>query len=701
MEPTSSDSNIKDPIKFVPFNSCLNPSFWFELNRVKLDDYKLNDDFKDLIGLFNNSSVNDLPPIMNFDYSSFRINEQSSGGANSNNTTTVHGKLKCFNTINEFNILDKNKTLDEFGRQLWSDMLSDKITDNPNLLITFCLIAFANLKTYVFNYWFAFPAITYPLKSHSLIKTQTFAEIFNQTQSEQLMTNLAQFQEKQSAHQTYFAIDYETMNVLTVREGIQAYNQQKRTIFSYYDPNSQSTNPGWPLRNYLALLSLKCKSTGPKNLEVLSFRNRYQSGQRTINNSVFYLIQGVEVSDSETERINTTGWERNPVGKLHPKEVDMSDNMNSEKLAESAVSLNLKLMKWRIAPDINLDVIRNQKCLLLGSGTLGCNVARCLLAWGVENITFVDNSKVSYSNPVRQSLFSFEDSIGAFSKENFKSVRAAQNLKLIYPGVNAKGVVLSIPMPGHTVGDSVRSKVKDDVKQLEQLIKEHDCLFLLMDTRESRWLPTVIAAAEKKLVINSALGFDSFLVMRHGVKSDEPEVEFDSKVKLTTNDIPSSQLGCYYCNDIVAPGNSTVARTLDQQCTVSRPGLSMIASALSVELMATILQHPLGRNAPSNSGSLQNEISYSNETCLGIIPHQVRGYLHSYSNILPACRSFDKCTACSSKVLEMYRKEGFEFLEKVFNDSFYLEDIVGLKELKNALDQLEGDFVTELSDSDN
>lgn len=58
-----------------------------------------------------------------------------------------------------------------------------------------------------------------------------------------------------------------------------------------------------------------------------------------------------------------------------------------------------------------------------------------LKAWGVETITFVDNSKVSYSNPVRQSLFQFHDSISNEFKENFKATIAAENLKKIYPGV--------------------------------------------------------------------------------------------------------------------------------------------------------------------------------------------------------------------------------------------------------------------------
>ena len=102
---------------------------------------------------------------------------------------------------------------------------------------------------------------------------------------------------------------------------------------------------------------------------------------------------------------------------------------------------------------------------------------------------------------------------------------------------NAAAHSFLIPMPGHPVSPTANDQTRADVAKLEQLIGEHDAVFLLMDSRESRWLPTVIAAAQGKIVINAALGFDSYLVMRHGASPDTP----------------GKRLGCYYCNDIVAP----------------------------------------------------------------------------------------------------------------------------------------------------
>ena len=92
-------------------------------------------------------------------------------------------------------------------------------------------------------------------------------------------------------------------------------------------------------------------------------------------------------------------------------------------------------------------------------------------------------------------------------------------------------------MPGHPVPPSAEEQSRKDVQKLEELIEEHDVIFLLMDSRESRWLGGLICRAKEKanfflarlylfdhancvcicqMVINTALCFDSYNVMRHG-----------------------------------------------------------------------------------------------------------------------------------------------------------------------------------------
>ena len=155
--------------------------------------------------------------------------------------------------------------------------------------------------------------------------------------------------------------------------------------------------------------------------------------------------------------------------------------------------------------------------------------------WGVRKITFVDNASVSFSNPVRQPLFDFKDCLEGGSKKAF---RAAEALSEIYPGVHSTGHVMSVPMAGHPITDE--ETTRSEFVTLRKLVEEHDAIFLLMDTRESRWLPTVMGKAAGKIVMNAALGFDTFVVMRHGVRMDQDR---------------EKELGCYFCNDVVAPAD--------------------------------------------------------------------------------------------------------------------------------------------------
>lgn len=85
--------------------------------------------------------------------------------------------------------------------------------------------------------------------------------------------------------------------------------------------------------------------------------------------------------------------------------------MDERVLAKEAVDLNIRLMKWRLLPTLDIEKVQGKKCLLFGAGTLGCQLARNLIGWGIKNITFIDYSTVSYSNPVRQSLYEYEDTI--------------------------------------------------------------------------------------------------------------------------------------------------------------------------------------------------------------------------------------------------------------------------------------------------
>ena len=60
------------------------------------------------------------------------------------------------------------------------------------------------------------------------------------------------------------------------------------------------------------------------------------------------------------------GWEKNEKGQMGPRLANMRATMDPAKIAENSVDLNLKLMKWRLVPDLPLDKVQAARCLLLG-----------------------------------------------------------------------------------------------------------------------------------------------------------------------------------------------------------------------------------------------------------------------------------------------------------------------------------------------
>jgi ubiquitin-like modifier-activating enzyme ATG7 len=357
-------------------------------------------------------------------------------------------------------------------------------------LIKFDLFFFQDLKKYNFYYWIAFPASIEPVLYESS-PSQKINEEFGEDKIAQFTESYRSVEDQRLVS---FFLCNKDLKIEFLKNSLNHEDPENNlkdadvnsTFFCFSDP-SEYEHPGWQLRNFIFMLVKLCPVLIGKQIKVISVR---QDEKRSLIASKIFTIDLQSVKNIEKNEVKWTGWERNSQGKLLPKTAAMGDSMDPVKLSEHFSNLNLKLMKWRLLPSLNLDIIKSQKCLLFGAGTLGCAIARNLLSWGVTDITLVDYGNVGFSNPVRQSLFTHDDA----AKHKPKATAAAERLKEILPSVNATGHILQIPMPGHSVADSMRAKTVESLELITSLIQSHDVLFLITDSRESRWLPTLLGA---------------------------------------------------------------------------------------------------------------------------------------------------------------------------------------------------------------
>ncbi|XP_071580696.1 uncharacterized protein Atg7 isoform X1 [Temnothorax nylanderi] len=677
---------MSEAIRFTKLKTTTDPTFWAKFAELKIDKLKLDE--KSKIHLWGSFSLQPRDEgrtnPLTLDCTSFNENLESTSH---NAGVACHGYMINTNTYEAFRQINPEKLIDTMGQCVIDGIRDGTALQEPWKLSIFLVFAYSDLKKYKFHYWAAHPAPFSLPGIYSVAPTKFASGEFTSGQIDKLRESFLQLDAGSRNFFTVFVSGKDDLSVDGLSKGVLSAKSNERDLqqgevyFAFYDPCA-SAEPGWPLRNLLCLLYRHCSSYCFTNdVKILSIRSD------KVETAVIFTLRIKEDKNMETtSEEHLVGWEANVNGKMGPNIVDLSNIMDPTKLSDRAINLNLKLMKWRLVPDLDLEKISGLRCLLLGAGTLGCSVARVLLGWGINNMTLVDNSTVSHSNTVRQSLYTHEDAV----QRRHKAHAAKDALLRIRPSMNVEGVILHIPMPGHVVGQSMMETTREAVSKLQELVNSHDVVFLLLDSREARWLPTLMCAATNKIAINAALGFDSYTVQRHGMRdlsdSDSP--------KLTVQNPAGHDLGCYFCNDVTQPGNSQTDRTLDLQCTVSRPGLSQIAAGLAVELLMAVTQHPQGILAralmDNDRDDCRENVDNPLVGLLGGVPHTIRGSLWSHEMKLTVTHRSPFCTACSTPLIKEYQQRDFAFVLDACNVPNYLEKLSGLEEIlkRPDLDEL-------------
>ena len=143
-------------LKFSPFSSHVDPSFWHKLSQIKLDIDKLDENVRSVWGSYSNVNVAGSPSL-HVDCTSYNGKFEEL-----RHQLPATGHQLNLNTLESYKNSDKTALLEKQGAQFWDDILDGSVLKNPALLSRFFLLTFGDLKKYNFYYWFAFLAPNIP-----------------------------------------------------------------------------------------------------------------------------------------------------------------------------------------------------------------------------------------------------------------------------------------------------------------------------------------------------------------------------------------------------------------------------------------------------------------------------------------------------------------------------------------------------------
>lgn len=110
------------------------------------------------------------------------------------------------------------------------------------------------------------------------------------------------------------------------------------------------------------------------------------------------------------------------------------------------------------------------------------------------------------------------------------------------------------------------------------------------------------------------------------------------------------------------------------------------------------MHHPEKHLAPADE-PLEPMAPYRDDAHpLGILPHQLRGFIGTFAVVQSKGLAFKHCTACSPSVCGQYRSDPFGTLASACNDARYLERVSGLEAFQRETEQMIADFDLEYVD---
>ncbi|KAJ1497935.1 Autophagy protein 7, partial [Coelomomyces lativittatus] len=214
---------------------------------------------------------------------------------------------------------------------IWNAIESHHALENPLSLLQFLLIAFADLKTHHFYYWFAFPSVSkYPLIQS--LQIRNLSTLYSPADLD-CISNLC----KEHFREIFFLLHSPSPNNFQyepLKKIGHVFTKSEKPCIVFSDPSSLPDRAGWPLKNLLALLCY----LGYTQATILCCR--HDTFTRFTSSKSISLFMELSFSSTTIEKIpNFVGWERSHEGKLAPKFVNLSHMMDPNAYLLSFLSL--------------------------------------------------------------------------------------------------------------------------------------------------------------------------------------------------------------------------------------------------------------------------------------------------------------------------------------------------------------------------